>query len=66
MKDQMASLRISIESPKTQVTPSRKTSEIHSSKKEKYVLVKEEPPTSEEVMAIMGLALEHPEYMEPP
>lgn len=46
VKDRVASLRMTFESPQTQLSPARKTSEILLSKKTKYVAVKEEPPSS--------------------
>ena len=66
VKDQVTSLRMTIGSPQTQVAPSRKTSKNLPRKRRKYVPVKEEPPSSDEVMAIRGVALERLEPVEVP
>lgn len=63
---QTASLRKIIENSQTQLAPSRRTFETLPSKKHKYVPVKEEPHSSKEVMAIIGLVLERPKHVETP
>lgn len=64
--NQTASLRKIIENSLTHVAPSRRTFETFPYKKRKYVPVKKEPRSSEEVMTITGFALQYLEPIETP